>query len=63
MHRHDRRTVCKTCNRTLPRAAARCPWCAYGICARCGEHTIESWMPLTGNGQSRERPVTRIPKS
>jgi predicted amidophosphoribosyltransferase len=58
MHRHDRRTVCKTCKRNLPRAATRCPWCAYGIDSRCGEHTAETAMPLTGNDQSHERPVT-----
>jgi predicted amidophosphoribosyltransferase len=57
MHRHDRRTVCKTCKRNLPRAAARCPWCAYGIDPRCGGHTTETSMPLTGNDRSRERPV------
>jgi hypothetical protein len=49
--------VCKTCKRNLPRAAARCPWCAYGIDPRCGGQTTETSMPLTGNDRSRERPV------
>lgn len=30
MLRHVRRDVCSICKRSLPRAAARCPWCSYG---------------------------------
>jgi hypothetical protein len=24
------RAICSICKRSLPRAAARCPWCSYG---------------------------------
>lgn len=29
MLRRVHRAVCNICQRTLPRAAARCPWCSY----------------------------------
>ena len=29
MLRRVHRAVCNICKRTLPRAAARCPWCSY----------------------------------
>jgi len=30
MLRRGHRAVCNICKRSLPRAAARCPWCSYG---------------------------------
>ena len=62
MQRDDRRTVCRTCKRTLPRAAARCPWCAYGIGFGCGASSVENWTPIAGYGKGRARPVIQIPE-
>lgn len=30
MLRRVDRAICTVCKRSLPRAAARCPWCSYG---------------------------------
>lgn len=56
MLRRLRRDVCSICKRSLPRAAARCPWCSYG-----NDEPARSKTPRHPDDTLRKGTMRRMP--